>query len=429
MTTGFEGADIPGPTIFTMPRTMAAGRRTFPGWRILGLAIVTSALTGPGQTIGVSVFVDSFISDLELSRSAVATAYLIGTLSAASLLPWVGKRVDTHGVRRSMAMIGFALAVALALMSGVRGIVTLTGGFLLIRLFGQGSLSLVSTVAVTLWFEKRRGLVLGLLATGTGMLMSLIPFGSNALISAFGWRNAWLVLAGVIAVTVIPIAWFGMIDRPADRGLAPDGGAFEERTSASPASSTRPQAIRTIRFWVLMGSTASVGMLSTALNFHQISLLGEVGLSTAEAAAMFLPQFVGAAAAGLIFGWVSDRLSGRTLIPMAMSLLTGTLFMASQLTPGWRIVGYALLLGATGGASRSVGATLLPRWFGTANIGSISGFATLIGAGSTALGPVAYSLVRDATGDYGSASLLYIVIPVLVALSALAVGGRRMTTG
>ena len=177
--------------------TVVSSRR-FPGWRILGLAIVTAALTGPGQTIGVSVFVDHLIDDLGLTRSSVSTAYLIGTLTAAFALPVVGRQIDTRGVRLGMTAVGIGFAIALALMSGVGGFITLAAGFVLIRLFGQGSLTLVSTVAVTLWFRSRRGFVLGLLATGTGMLMSLVPIASNAIIEVSDVSTiALIVLADV----------------------------------------------------------------------------------------------------------------------------------------------------------------------------------------------------------------------------------------
>lgn len=408
-----------------MSQPAVASSRRFPGWRILGLAIVTAALTGPGQTIGVSVFVDHLIADLGLTRSTVSVAYLIGTLTAAFGLPVVGRQIDTRGVRLAMTAVGSGFAVALALMSGVAGFVTLAAGFVLIRLFGQGSLTLVSTVAVTLWFRSRRGFVLGLLATGTGMLMSLVPIASNAIIDVVGWRTAWLVLAGVIAVTVVPIGWFGMIDRPSDLGLEPDGaevGASEGSTVGT--SATRGEAVRTPRFWILVAATSSVGMLATALNFHQISLLGDAGLSASQAAAMFLPQFVGTAIAGVAFGWLSDRLTGRTLIPLSMGMLASTLLLAANLGSGLTIFAYALTLGAAGGASRSVGSTLMPRWFGTDHIGSITGLSTLVGVASTAVGPVAYSLGRDIAGTYETASLVFVIVPLTVAVVAI-VGARR----
>ena len=414
-----------------MPNPSAVRTRPYSGWRILGLAILTAALTGPGQTIGVSVFVDSFIADLDLSRSAVSTAYLVGTLAAATALPWVGRRIDSLGVRRGMTAIGVAFALALVLMSQVAGFFTLAAGFVLIRMLGQGALTLVSTVAVTLWFERRRGLVLGVLATGAGMLMSLVPIGSNALIDIFGWRATWGVLALIVAATVVPIGWFGMIDRPSDLGLFPDGGNTppNSETRLLTRSFTRAEAVRTVRFWILVSASASAAMLVTALNFHQISLLGDAGLTTSEAAAMFLPQFVGTAVAGIAFGWISDRLTARALVPLAMTVLAVTLLLAGTLTGGPAVLLYALLLGASGGAMRSVGSTLLPRWFGTDHIGSISGLSTFVGVAATSMGPVAYSIARDATGTYTTASLVFVAIPVLVSIAAIAAGSRRMTTG
>ena len=395
--------------------------RPFYGWRILGLAIITGGLTGPGQTIGVSIFVDHFISDLGISRSGVSTAYLIGTLIAALGLPRIGQQIDRVGVRRAMTAVGIAFGIALVVMSGVQGFVTLTIGFMLIRLFGQGSLMLTSTVAVTLWFEKRRGTVLGIFATGTAVLMSLVPVGLSLVIAGFGWRVAWLVSAVIIWMVVIPIARFGLIDRPSDVDQVPDGPKpIKARTPKehAGADATRKEALRTKRFWVLLGSSATVGMLSTALNFHQISLLTDAGLTATEAAVMFLPQVVGAAVAGLLFGFLSDRLTGRWLIPMGMGLLIISLFAAANLTPGISIVLYAVSLGAAGGATRSVSATLLPRWFGVRHIGEIQGTASFVNVASTALGPVAFALARSATGGYGGAAMWFILLPLAAGIVA-----------
>lgn len=419
---------VVGPRSYT-PRVnllTSTRLREFSGWRILILATLTGALTGPGQTIGVSVFVDHFIDDLGLGRSQVSTAYLIGTLVAALGLPVVGQRIDQVGVRRAMTLIGLGFGIALVGMAGVQGFVTLAIGFVAIRLLGQGSLTLASTVVVTLWFKRHRGSALGLFSTGTSILMALVPVGLSLVIESTGWRIAWLVAAVVIWLTVIPIARFGLIDRPSDVGQRPDGAPVEneaaereEQAREERESSSRAQAIRTIRFWSLAAASASVGMLSTALNFHQISLMGDAGLSATEAAVMFLPQVIGAAVAGVLFGYLADRLSGRVLIPMSMGLLATSLFLASGLTPGLAVVLYAVSLGAAGGAQRSVGATLLPRWFGVRHIGSIQGTATFINVASTALGPVAFSLARDVAGDYSGAALWFALIPIVAGVFAM----------
>lgn len=397
-------------------------RRSFSGWRILILATITGGLTGPGQTIGVSVFVDQFISDLGMTRSEVSTAYLVGTLIAALGLPRIGQQIDRVGVRRGMTVIGLFFGVALVGMAGVQGFVTLAIGFVAIRLLGQGSLMLTSVVAVTLWFEKKRGTVLGIFSTGTAILMSFVPVGLSLVIEAYDWRMAWLTSAVVIWLVVIPIARFGLIDRPSDVGQVPDGPdpkTRKEHTEQTRESVTRREALRTTRFWTLLGASASVGMLSTALNFHQISLLTDAGLTATEAAIMFLPQVIGAGAAGLLFGYLSDRLTGRVLIPMSMALLILSLVLASSLTPGIAIVLYAVSLGAAGGATRSVSATLLPRWFGVRHIGEIQGTASFINIASTALGPVTFALARDATGGYGGAATWFALLPLAAGLAAL----------
>ena len=111
----------------------------FLGWRIVALATVTAALTAPGQTIGVSVFVDPVIEALSLTRSEVSTAYLIGTLVGAAVLLPVGRFIDKVGASRAMTRIGLALGLGLLAMAGVQGFVTLVIGFTLIRWLGQGS--------------------------------------------------------------------------------------------------------------------------------------------------------------------------------------------------------------------------------------------------------------------------------------------------
>ena len=125
----------------------------FLGPQVAVLATITAAMSGPGQTIGVSVFVDPIIDALELTRSEVSMAYLVGTLAGASALVLVGRWIDRVGARRAMTWIGLAFGAALLFMSGVQGLVTLVLGFTLIRWLGQGSLLLVSTLAITPWLN------------------------------------------------------------------------------------------------------------------------------------------------------------------------------------------------------------------------------------------------------------------------------------
>ena len=407
-----------------MTFALTAHWRGFVGWRILLLTIVTSALTGPGQTVGVSVFVDPMIDSLGLTRPELSTAYLVGTLAGALLLVPVGRSIDRFGPRQAMTLIGLAFGLGLLVMSGVQGFVTLVVGFTLIRWLGQGSLQLVSTLALTPWFERRRGSVFGVMTTSTAVLMAFVPILLGAAINLFDWRLAWVLAAIVIWLVVVPIARFGIVDRPSDVGQYPDGDPAphpDDPPRPSAASLTRSEALRERRFWVLSFVIGATSMLVTALNFHQISLLGEQGLTVTEAAAMFLPQVVGALTAGLIMGALADRVPPRFLLSATMVLLALSLLLAARLSPGLVIPLYAIVVGAAAGSGRPLVATFLPRWYGLAHIGSIQGVSILVAVASSSIGPVALSLPSASLGGFSAAASLLVAIPLVIGLAALTV--------
>ena len=78
-----------------------------------------------------------------------------------------------------------------------------------------------------------------------------------------------------------------------------------------------------------------------------------------------------------------------------------------------------LVLGAAGGAIRTVSATLLPEWFGTTHLGSIQGTLTLLNVGASALGPVTLAVLQERTDSYPTAIMLLSIIPLTAMVFAL----------
>ncbi len=401
--------------------------RRFIGWRIAGLAVITGAMTGPGQTIGVSVSIDPLIAELGLSRPQVAAAYLIGTLAGGAALLPVGSWIDRVGTRRAMRWIGAAFGLGLVAMAGVRGFVTLAIGFTLIRWLGQGALTLVSSLSITHWFERRRGRVFGVTSPTISGLMSLTPLLLGLAVAAYGVRVAWLLAAAAVWLVVIPIGHFGIIDRPSDVGQRPDGfkrpsptasgASGAAATARTPA--TRGQAVTQPRFVLMACVIATSSMVATGLNFHQISILTGAGLSATQAAAMFVPQVTGMITAGLAVGALADRLPARVLLAGSMLFLTCALVMVGRVEPGWQAFAYTVLLGAGGGAHFPLVPTLLPRWFGLANIGGIQGVSMLIMVAASAAGPVTVALLASGAGGYAAAAWWLTAIPLATGLGAL----------
>ena len=112
---------------------------------ILAVAGLGMIMTTPGQTVGVSVFLDRIIVDLGVSRTLVSSLYLIGTLTGSVALPWVGRFIDRRGPRLAVVLIAASFALACVFMGQVRNVAMLAIGFVLIRGLGQGSPGASST--------------------------------------------------------------------------------------------------------------------------------------------------------------------------------------------------------------------------------------------------------------------------------------------
>ncbi|GGM50195.1 MFS transporter [Longimycelium tulufanense] len=404
----------------TRPRPWAAGG--FYGWHIVVWSCIALAMTGPGQTAGVSVFIDPLIADLGLNRSTISTAYLLGTVGGAVAMPFVGRAIDRFGVRWTMTVIAIVYGTVLCSLAGVSSLVGLTAGFVGLRMASQGALQLAATTAVALWFSRRRGTAVGIVS-GIGMMgISLTPVIVEGLIEATTWRVAWLAEGLAVWAVVLPIAVFAMRDRPEALGQHVDGQAPDaDGPRREHWGVGRAQAMRTGFFWVACIAVAVSGLLVTAVNFHQISLLGEQGLDTAQAAGNFLPQTVASLAATFGVGALADRVASRWLIVASMLGLAAALLCGVIVRPGWSAVVFGLLLGAALGSIRSVEAATFPRHFGVAHVGEIRGTVAAVSVGSTAFGPLLFASIHDLEASYVPALLVTAPIPVLVAVAALVV--------
>lgn len=411
--------------------------------RVVASSAVILALTAPGQTAAISAFVDPLISGLHVSRTLISAAYMIGTLAGAAVMPLAGRCIDRFGARRMAALIGLAFGGVLVALPAVSGIAGLTAGFAGLRMFGQGALNLTATTAVAVYIQRRRGLAMGITVAVGAAGVSLAPVALESLVAAHGFRAIWLIEGLVVWALVIPLALAGLPRRPFPPGLpsgaagpagaaGPDGateaGTWPEPVSVPedpppaapsagrrhrelpPVAWTRAQAMRTSMFWVIAIGIGVVSLLGTALSFDQISLLGERGLTPAQAAAIFIPQTVAGLAATLVTGYLADRFSDRALIIASLSVLTLALVSAGYVSPGWSAIGYGVAMGVAANSFRVLEATAFPACFGLTHIGAIRGVVHTLAVAGSALGPVLLALghqwvgparARERTGQAG----------------------------
>ncbi|MGD9620580.1 MAG: MFS transporter [Mycolicibacterium sp.] len=383
-------------------------------------ASVAAVMTAPGQTAAVSVFTDPLIASLGISRTELSTGYLIGTLLGAAAMPWVGRALDRYGVRPMMIGVGLTFGAVLIGIGFATSIFTLTVGFVGIRMCGQGALGLVATTLVAVHTTNRRGLMLGITAGVGSAGVSMAPLILEQLVSQYGIQTVWIIEGLAVWCVVVPIGIVALRRLPRPTASLEIPLATGNLTvAASPKQWTAREASRTAMFWAIAAGLATSGMVTTGLNFHQIALLGERGLSATEAAANFIPQTAAALVATLVIGASADFVAPKVGIAIAMVALSGAMVTALVVTPGVTALGYGLILGLSGGAIRAIEAAAYAHYFGIAHIGAIRGIAATIGVGSTAFGPLAVALGNDNFGSYGATLLILAPLPLAVAAFAL----------
>ncbi|WP_214371374.1 hypothetical protein [Pseudonocardia sp. H11422] len=111
------------------PGTVRTRGQRWADARVTTTGAIAYALTAPGQTAAISVFIDPMIADLQVSRAAMSTAYLIGTLAGAGAMPFVGRALDRFGARRVLLAVGALFGAVLVGLSAVAGIVGLSERF------------------------------------------------------------------------------------------------------------------------------------------------------------------------------------------------------------------------------------------------------------------------------------------------------------
>ncbi|SEO73925.1 Sugar phosphate permease [Rhodospirillales bacterium URHD0017] len=363
-------------------------RGLHPGWLVLIASFAGVFATTPGQTVGVSSFIDPIAADLGLAREHVLVLYSIGTFLGILTAPSIGRLVDRFGPRRLIVPVVMALAGACAFMSLAWGALALGVGFVLLRASAIAGLSLVSSQMVNLWFDRFRGRVTAFALMGLAMGGLIVPPFAEAVMQAENWRLAYLALgAGVLAI-MLPVGLALYRDAPESRADRDFGRTGRSVSVDVGHGLTLRQAARTTVFWYLVALTFLVNAVNTALLLDHARALTSVGLSRSDAIALLGAVTTTQAAATLLAGVLVDRHGSRSTGLLGLALLAASVILVMTApTLGGGLL-YAAALGAMIGILQVAHSAGLAEQFGLAHLGSIRGTTFVIGVSGAAIGPL-----------------------------------------
>ena len=337
---------------------------------VCGLMVGSGAI----NIFAFAVFLKPVSEELHITRSffssAVALHSTLGIVTTFAL----GFLLDRYGTRRIMIPGLLLCAVAVGLYSTIRA----TPFWYIYLLFAfNGSVFVVqSPIAysncVAQWFDRSRGLALGISTAGVGLGVFVIPRLAAYLIGAYGWREAYLGLGiAVLVIAWLPVSIF--LREPQAYRTAEARIARRSATAHLPGVPAKEAFKTSGRFWILtlafcLGVIAINGTLT-----HLVAFLTDRGVPTPAAVAVLSYSGIALILGRMFAGWCLDRFWGPYVaiacfvIPMfGIGLLASG---AGGLVP----TAGAVLCGAGIGAEIDLMAFFVSRYYGMKEYAKIYG--------------------------------------------------------
>ncbi|NDV62746.1 MFS transporter [Puniceicoccales bacterium CK1056] len=410
----------------------------FYGWVIVAASTIGIIASIPGQTMGVSVYTDTYIEALGLDRVQMTTAYLVGTGLSGFLVSTGGVLFDKLGARKFFVVSVMLFGVALAYMSQMDRIISLFGmtgstvfalavaslGFTGIRFFGQGMVTLGSRSMLSKWWNLRRGRMVAISGCFVAFGFSLAPRVLDWQIQLFGWRGSLLVNGGLLFFGLSALAWVFFRDNPEECGLEMDNGWRPEKRHENPDTLllkefTRGEAMKTYSFWIITISLSFHGLFTTAYTFHVIDLARSFKVPRETILNFFIYSSFLSVTANFVVGYITDRIRLRFVI--TVFCLGGFVFCGSLLMLPTQIGMIVLVIGMgiSWGIFPILSTVGYARYFGRAHIGAINGASMAWLVWGSAVGPLFFSLSKDYMGGYEAAIYGSMAIYLLLAIGSV----------
>jgi len=405
-------------------------RTFFYGWRVVLTAGLGLALGyAPIIVYSLGIFLKPLTREFHSSRSNISLAFTLANVAQALVSPQVGRWADRWGARR-VILVGTVLFGLLLTFSLLRStsLWTLYLLFVLLGITGTGVAPVPYSKVVSNWFDRHRGLALGLTMVVFGAGVIVMPSLTQRLLTILGWRGAYATIGVIVLFVSVPLVALVLKENPREMGLLPDG----EHTARSAASERRNNegiawhdARRDSVFWTIIAAFSLVGASVHGCVLHLAPMLTDRGIPAGRAA--LAASLLGSAVliGRVASGYSLDRFfAPRVAIFFFCAAAVGMVLFWSGVAGSTAYVA-AFLVGLGMGAEVDLIAFLTSRYFGLRAFGEIYGYAFGSYALAGALGPWLMGMGFDRTGSYRAVLASFLVATLLAVVAVLRLGPYR----
>jgi MFS family permease len=383
------------------------------------------------------VFIKPLTTEFHATRTTISFAFLVTNLMGSFGAPIVGRLADRFGPRKVIipATVAFA-AVLIASKFVSTNLWQLYLFFFLAGLIGSGAAPVPYGKVISNWFDRHRGLALGVTMIGISVGAVVMPPAAQRLITLVGWRSTYAVVGcGVLLISVPIIALF-LKDSPREMGLLQDGQA--ESAPAHDALTIIPndapredtgiplsQAMHSKTFWLLATGFALIAVSVHGCVIHLVPLLTDRGITPEKAALASSVLGIALLFARVASGYLMDRFYAPYVAVFFFSCVTGGIVLLWSGLGGAVVYLAALFVGMGMGAEVDIIAYLTSRYFGLHSFGEIYGYLFAVFTMAGAVGPILMAQGFDRTHSYQAPLIFFFFATVIGVILMTRLGPYR----
>jgi MFS family permease len=381
-----------------------AERKFFYGW-----VVAVACAIGVGSNFSLlvnattGIFAGPLGAELGWSRDSIFAALWYASIPAIFSAPVVGALADRYGARPVLLFSYLAQVLILASFYFIQGnVYEFYARYTLVAFLAMGTTNISYVRLIALWFNKRRGLALGIVLAGVGIGGAIWSKLTQWLIELHGWRLAYVWMAGIIALVVLPLVMALTRDRPESMGATVDGLPEEAAGVAAIRETTGYTLTETLRiphYWVLVFSLLFIGTAVQAVQVSMVPLLQSHGIATQLATTVQASLWIAIVFGRVSTGWFMDRyFAPRVAMCYMIAPLIGLALFATQTGVAVSFVS-AMCMGLAAGAEIDVIAYLVSRYFGLKQYSRVYGTFYATYGIAAAIGPYLASVISTGAGN------------------------------
>lgn len=363
-----------------------------------------------GAMFSLAIFQTPIATDTGWSHTGIASAMTLNFIvMGVGGFMW-GALSDRFGPRPVVITGALLLGLALVLASRAGSLMQFQLTYGVIVGISASAFFAPMIAATTEWFDENRGLAVSLVSAGMGVAPITISPLARALISAYDWRMAMLIIGIGAWVLLIPAA---LLIRRAP-SPASDPGTVEAATGERPALG---KIFRSPQFIVLGATFFACCAAHSGPIFHMVSYATICGVAPMAAVSIYSVEGLAGLGGRLIYGSLADRFGVKPVLVTGLAIQAAALATYLAVSELGQFYALALIFGSAYGGVMPLYAVLAREYFGPKVIGTVFGAATMLSSIGMAFGPLIGGWIFDTYQNY---SWLFIG-SALVGLGAAAI--------